>query len=65
MRQVVHGVNYPWGELSMGRVSMGRIVYRMNCLLGRIVRGECCPWGELSMGRVVPGVSCPLDDSQW
>ncbi len=39
-----HGASCPWGELSVGRVVMGRVVH-----------GASCPWGELSMGRVLMG----------
>jgi hypothetical protein len=47
-----HGVSFPWGELSVGRVVHGASFY-----------GASCPWVELSMGRVVHRVSCPW--GQW
>ncbi len=58
-----HGASCPWGELSVGRVVMGRVVHGASCpwgelSMGRVVHGASCPWGELSMGRVIHGASC-------
>ncbi len=45
------GASCPWGELSVGRVVMGRVI-----------PGASCPWGELSVGQVVHGASFPLGE---
>ncbi len=54
-----HGASCPQGELSVGRVVMGRAVH-----------GASCPWSELSMGRVVHGpvfygASCLWGKLSW
>jgi hypothetical protein len=50
MGRVVPGVSCPWGELSMGELSMGRVFYWASCR-GASFDGASCPWGELSWGE--------------
>jgi hypothetical protein len=74
------GASCPWGELSVGRVVMGRVVPGASCpwgelSVGRVVHGASCPLGELSMGRIVhgarcrgasfDGASCPWGELSW